>query len=83
VWTQNESWRIDRLNDLFREAVEQRPGESHLVDLGGFLCPGDDVCIQRLDDGSEVRYDGLHFSEEGAEVVAGWLAGEIHDTLDG
>jgi hypothetical protein len=81
VWTQNEQWRIDHLNELYEEAVSEREDQATIVDLEGFLCPGDEVCIQRLDDGSPVRYDGLHFSEEGAEVVADWLSEELHDVI--
>jgi peptidoglycan/LPS O-acetylase OafA/YrhL/lysophospholipase L1-like esterase len=82
VWTQNDRWRTDHLNDLFKEAAEQRPNQVELVDLGGFVCPDPDVCIQRLDDGSPVRFDGLHFSEEGAQVVADWLTPRLQDAAD-
>jgi hypothetical protein len=76
-WTMNEEWRTDHLNDLFEQAVEESDGRAALVDLGGFLCPDGDTCIQRLDNGEPVRFDGLHFSEEGAQRVARWLAPEL------
>jgi hypothetical protein len=81
-WTMNEMWRTDHLNELFAEAVENSEGKAELIDLGEFLCPKGDQCIQRLENGEPVRFDGLHFSEAGAKRVAEWLAPELANLVD-
>lgn len=81
-WTMNEEWRTDHLNELFAEAVEASGGRAELIDLGGFLCPSGGPCLQRLDSGEPIRFDGLHFSKEGAERVARWLAPELRSLVD-
>ncbi|GIU83423.1 MAG: membrane protein [Acidimicrobiales bacterium] len=75
-WTQNETWRTDHINELFRSVASEKPEMVKIVDLGDFLCPGGQ-CVERLSDGTPVRFDGLHFSDEGAEVVAEWLADRL------
>jgi peptidoglycan/LPS O-acetylase OafA/YrhL len=78
-WTMNERWRTDHLNELFEQAVADNGEQAELVELGEFLCPAADTCSQRLETGEPIRYDGLHFSEEGAEVVARWLIPQLRD----
>jgi peptidoglycan/LPS O-acetylase OafA/YrhL len=70
-----ESWRIDRLNDFYRELAEQRPGEVSVVDLNQLVSPAGEHTD--VIDGIEMRGDGVHFTPEGADAVARWLAPEI------
>jgi len=42
------------------------------IDLGAFVCP-DGRFTDTLQGVSNLRPDGLHFSDPGADVVAGWL----------
>jgi peptidoglycan/LPS O-acetylase OafA/YrhL len=73
-WTQNETWRTEHINGLFARAASAS-SESVVLDFGGWLCP--DGCIADLANGVPVREDGVHFSDEGAEVAAQWLAPQL------
>jgi hypothetical protein len=68
--------RMDRYNELLREAAALRPGVAHLLDLPGFLA-------QLGEDDAAVRPDGVHFSETHSEVVGGWLTGEVRRIASG
>ena len=68
--------RMDRYNELLREAAALRPGVVHLLDLPGFLA-------QLGEDDTAVRPDGVHFSETHSEVVGGWLTGEVRRVAAG
>jgi peptidoglycan/LPS O-acetylase OafA/YrhL len=71
-WTTRESWRVTHLNERIRAAAARNPARAHVIDLAGWLCPGD-VCRSEID-GTRIRYDGLHYSQTDAPVVAAWLA---------
>jgi peptidoglycan/LPS O-acetylase OafA/YrhL len=64
--------RIDRLNELLREAVALRPGVATLVDLQGWVAaqPGGELDPAK-------RPDGIHFSDDYAPQVAEWLGPEL------
>jgi peptidoglycan/LPS O-acetylase OafA/YrhL len=62
--------RMDRYNELLREAAALRPGVVQLIDLPAFLA-------QLGEDDTQVRPDGVHFSERHSEIVGGWLNGEV------
>ena len=64
--------RIDRLNELLRQAVDLRPGVATLVDLQGWVAgqPGGEMDPAK-------RPDGIHFSDEYAPNVADWLGPEL------
>ncbi len=67
--------RVDRLNDLYREIARQRLGQVTVLDLNRFLSPaGGNADVS---DGTDMRSDELHFTTEGADVIAAWLAPEI------
>ena len=67
--------RVDHLNTLYREAACRNPDSATFVDLNGFLYPTGEL-IPYID-GVNVRGDGYHFSEEGADMVGRWLAPQI------
>ena len=70
----HEPWRVDRLNQILREAVAQRPDTARLVDLGPWMTP-------HVND-TEMRDDGTHYNWTaenpvvsdfvGPEVLAAW-----------
>ena len=58
------------MNSLYRRFAEQHSGKVSLIDLNGFASPGGSF--------SEYVVDGvMHFTPEGSNVVAGWLAPQI------
>jgi peptidoglycan/LPS O-acetylase OafA/YrhL len=74
-------WPVEPLNSLYREFAQQHPQVS-VIDLGSFICPGGaytDLAI----DGVKIRSDGVHFTPEGAAIVARWLAPQIEDIVGG
>ncbi|MFZ4517584.1 MAG: acyltransferase family protein [Microthrixaceae bacterium] len=64
--------RVDRLNELLREVVAQRPGVAQLVDLQGWLAsqPGGELDPAKRD-------DGLHFRDDYAATVGGWFGPQL------
>lgn len=64
--------RITWINQVLGRFVAAHRDKAALLDLHGFLCPnGQD---QR---GTKVRYDGVHFTPEGANLVWGWLGPQL------
>ncbi len=66
--------RVDRLNELIRSAAELRPGVVTLIDFQGWLASQEGG---ELD--PEKRTDGLHFTDEYAEVIGDWLGPQVLD----
>jgi hypothetical protein len=67
-----DSGDIDHINALYREAARQRNRQVEVVDLNAFL-----AALGESPNGSDIRFDGVHFSDEGADLVAGWLTPQI------
>ncbi len=67
--------RTTWVNGVFEEAAAAHAGTVTLVDLPGFLCPGGRLQEER--DGVRLRYDGVHFTDEGGRVVWQWLAPQL------
>jgi hypothetical protein len=63
---------IDHINALYREAARQRYRQVEVVDLNAFL-----AALGESANGKEIRFDGVHFSSDGADLVAGWLTPQI------
>ncbi len=63
--------RVDHLNGLLRQVdgVE-------LLDLNAFLDPGGRYTSEALDV-ADARGDGVHFTDEGADLVGHWLAPQL------
>lgn len=62
--------RTQWVNDIFVDTAAERD-DVHVIDLASWLCP-DGEYVNEVD-GVEIRYDGLHFTGEGASVVWNWL----------
>lgn len=64
--------RMDRLNELFGQVHESRPGVTELIDLQAFL---------RNQEGGELspesRPDGIHFSDVMSRRIADWLGPQL------
>src|SRR5690606_1406530 len=59
------------INDVIEAVAEESPYAAS-IDLAEHVCPDDD-CRTRVD-GTNLRADGLHFSGDGALLIARWLA---------
>lgn len=70
--------RIDRLNELLREAASLRPGVVQLVDFQAWLQqqPGGE-------DDASIRPDGIHFTDEFAPTVGAWFGPELRRIAEG
>jgi hypothetical protein len=71
-----EKPRVDHWNDLLRSVADAHPDSVSVIDLHSYLDPnGDSVnSIAGVDD---IRSDGIHFTPQGADVVARWLSPRI------
>jgi hypothetical protein len=58
------------VNGIIADIAATRPSVS-VADLGSVLCP-DDVPVGEVD-GQRVRYDGVHVSAVGSDLVWRWL----------
>jgi lysophospholipase L1-like esterase len=67
--------RTDWLNSIYDEVVRRNPGTVTTVDLNSYLYPTGEF-VPYID-GMNVRGDGYHFSQEGADMVGRWLAPRI------
>ncbi len=72
---------IGSLNDLYREYAQEHP-EVSIIDLNGYMCPGGEFSDLYVD-GVRLRSDGVHFTEDGAPIVARWLAPQITAIAEG
>ena len=69
-----DSVRVWHLNELLARVVDDYP-TARLVRLSDRLCSDGTDAV-----GTSVRYDGVHFTAEGAAGVWPWLEGEIRRT---
>lgn len=65
--------RIRHLNDLFRQTASERGCSVTIVDSRPCICPGDEYTDTI--DGFEVRGDGVHFTDAGADRLAAYVTG--------
>jgi len=68
--------RVGELNDLYWEFARQHPDQLVIANLNRFVCPEGEYTDVTID-GIKLREDGVHFTAEGADLVARWLAPEI------
>lgn len=78
IWTEYQPWRVDHVNDLLRRWSKEHPRRATLIDLNHFVSPRGE--FTDVIDGVVVRGDGVHFTAEGAALVAKWLAPQIRET---
>ncbi len=70
--------RLAAVNEIIADTAASRPAVS-VVDLGSVLCP-DGMPVGDVD-GERVRYDGVHVSATGADLVWAWLFPQIDNAL--
>ena len=70
VVPQNDPVRIDRLNELVRQAIAGIPG-ADVVDYPAWLGPVGSAREKRL------RADGVHLSQAGLDEITPWLLDEV------
>ena len=74
---ENDPARMDRLNDLARQAVRDAGGAT-VAELGPWV---DDDPTRRAD--HDLRVDGVHLGERGRLEVAAWLAPQLATAAGG
>jgi lysophospholipase L1-like esterase len=74
-WPENSDARIDHLNALYRQAAAQMPADASVVDLHQRTCP--DGKYRNTVDGQPLLFDGVHFSQAGAEWAMQWLMPQV------
>ena len=81
-WTAAERWRTEHINELLGEVADEATADGAdvvLLDLGGEVCPTPATGCPLEIDGVRVRGDGIHYTEEGARLVARWLAPRLRE----
>lgn len=71
TWPEDETHRVDRVNQLLREAVARHPGVASVVELGAKLSPAGHMTKEV--DGVRVRTDGVHVAQDAGPWLAPWL----------
>jgi hypothetical protein len=76
IWDEDDPARIDHWNALLRRYLKKRADAGvTLVDLNKHVSP-DGVYSNTLD-GVELRYDGIHFHPDAAELIFQWLLPQL------
>jgi peptidoglycan/LPS O-acetylase OafA/YrhL len=68
-----ERHRVDHWNELLRAVAQGHPDSVTVVDLHAYLNPNGEF-VNAIAGVDPVRSDGIHFSPQGADVVARWLS---------
>lgn len=74
----NDLGRVTHVNALLRQVAEER-GQV-VAPHWSFACRG--AVERRLPDGERLRYDGVHYTPEGARAMWEWLLPILHDVVD-
>jgi hypothetical protein len=67
---------VECMNRVITSVVTANPS-ARLIPLDTWVCTGRTACRQQASDGSKLRYDGLHFRQQGAEDADRWLMNQI------
>ncbi len=73
--------RIAAVNGVIAAVAARHPQQVATVDLAGFLCPGGRAVEQM--NGAELRGDGVHFTQAGAELAWRWLGPQLANVAAG
>jgi len=74
-WPENLPTRVQAYNTLVRQLARSAPGEVSVIDLNRMLSP-DGVYTTSLD-GVDVRYDGIHISPAGGQLLQSQILPDI------
>mgnify|MGYP001217220354 CR=1 FL=1 len=69
--------RVDWFNERLQALADRHPGDVVLLSINDHVCP-DGKAVDKLD-GVRLRYDGVHWTEQGAPRAWGWLLPELLD----
>ena len=69
--------RVDCLNAIYHR--ESRRAGASILPVADWTCRSADDCVEEVD-GVELRSDGIHFQDEGADVAARWVAPILRST---
>jgi len=71
-----ERHRVDHWNQLVRGVAQAHPDSMMVVDLHAYLAPHGEL-LDSIAGVDNIRSDGIHFTPQGADVVARWLSPKI------
>jgi hypothetical protein len=71
-----EKPRVDHWNELLRSVAQAHQDSVAVIDLHAFLDPTGEA-INSIAGVDDLRSDGIHFTPQGADVVARWLSPRI------
>ena len=75
LYPEDEPSRVDAFNAEVRAVAARHPGRVVVADFGAELCP-DGVYTDDVG-GVRVRRDGVHLTDAGSSMVAGWLLPQL------
>jgi hypothetical protein len=64
----------DCVNDIDRAVAAESPN-TLLIDLAAYVCPT--RACRTEQDGVVLRSDGMHYQDDGARLVAGWMLAQL------
>jgi lysophospholipase L1-like esterase len=74
-WQEDDPARVDRFNAILRGVAARHPERVAVVDLNGQTSRGGQYTP--VIDGVNLRFDGVHFSPQGATWLTPWLVGAL------
>ncbi len=69
--------RVDWFNQRLAALADRHPGEVVVLSINDHVCP-DGKAVDKLD-GVRLRYDGVHWNEEGAPKAWAWILPKLFD----
>ncbi len=69
--------RVDWFNERLRALADRHPGDVVLISINDKVCP-DGRAVDKLD-GVRLRYDGVHWTEEGGPQAWAWILPHLFD----
>jgi peptidoglycan/LPS O-acetylase OafA/YrhL len=80
-WPEYEPWRVDRINSLYRDFLENHPGRYRMIDLNRFVSPQGRFTDEL--NGQVIRGDGVHFNTAGSDMVVDWITPQLQEVAAG
>ena len=72
--------RVNIFNDLLSQVASQFPGKVSVIDLHGYVDPGN-YYAQYIDSVQVRESDGVHFTPAGGQLVGKWLWPQVQNLL--
>lgn len=76
TWPEDEPWRVDRVNQLIRDAAARHPDKVAIVDFNSRMSVNGQLAP--IIDGIKVRYDGVHVTTQAGPWLAPWMLPQLH-----